>query len=167
LGQNIFSGNQVLARTQEMEDALKQRRLDSKSLDHFYTKQMGNFNYNILNHFLHYLPWSNGEYYMLRYAPSQEFKEGEITADIINQHLDEAAFKKAVILATRNGFQGQVTLKKMDLSYISYISYISLTSPSDCWAKLTGLSGLNSKAVLSPLNTAAYGTTWDQPQSYT
>jgi hypothetical protein len=40
---------------------------------------------------------------MLRFAPSQEFKEGEIMTDIINQYLDEAAFKEAVILATSNG----------------------------------------------------------------
>jgi hypothetical protein len=35
IGENIFSGNQVLAPFQEMEGTLKQRRLDSKSLDHF------------------------------------------------------------------------------------------------------------------------------------
>jgi hypothetical protein len=40
---------------------------------------------------------------MLRYAPSQKSKVGEITADIINQHLNEAAFKEAVILANSNG----------------------------------------------------------------
>ena len=36
-------------------------------------------------------------------APSQKLKEWEITADIINQHLNEAAFKEAVILANSNG----------------------------------------------------------------
>jgi hypothetical protein len=73
---------------------------------------MGNLNTNILNYFLHHLPWNNGKDYMLRYAPSQEFREGEITADIIYQLLNEAAFKEAVILATSNGTQGHaVTLK--------------------------------------------------------
>jgi len=61
--------------------------LGSKSsLDHFYSKNVGSLNNNILNYFLHYLPCNNGKQYMLRFAPSQEFK-GEITADIINQHL--------------------------------------------------------------------------------
>ena len=50
IGGNISSGNQVLAHVQEMEDTLTQRRLDSKSLDHFfYTKNKGNFNNSILN----------------------------------------------------------------------------------------------------------------------
>jgi hypothetical protein len=44
-----------------MEGTLKQRRLDSISLDHFYTSNMSNFNNNILNHFLHYFPWNNGK----------------------------------------------------------------------------------------------------------
>jgi hypothetical protein len=85
---------------------------------------------------------------MLRYAPSQEFKEGEITADIINQHLNEAAFKEAVILAiTSNGTQGHaVTLEKIEISQkpATWLilnsekeSPISLTSPSD-WTKLKG-----------------------------
>ena len=45
-----------------------------KSLDHFYTKNMGNSNNNILNHFLHYILWNNGENCMLRYAPSGNSK---------------------------------------------------------------------------------------------
>ena len=103
IGEQIFSGKQVLAHIQKMEDTLVQRKVYNQSLDHFYTKNMGNFNSHILNHFLHHLPCNNGKYYMLRYAPFQEFKEGEITADIINQHLNKAAFKEAVILATSNG----------------------------------------------------------------
>jgi len=108
---------------------------------------MGNFNSNILNQFLHHLPWNNGENYMLRYAPSQEFKEGEIKADITNQHLKEAAFKQAVILATSNGTQGHaVTFKEIEIAQkpATWLlldsekeSPISLTSPSD-WTKLKG-----------------------------
>ena len=35
-----------------MEDTLSKRKLYNKFLDHFYTKNKGNFNNNILNHFL-------------------------------------------------------------------------------------------------------------------
>ena len=62
IGEHISSGKQVLAHIQKMEDTLEQqRRLDSKSLDHFYTQNMGNFNNNILNHYLHYLPWNHAK----------------------------------------------------------------------------------------------------------
>ena len=100
IGEQIFSGKQVLAHIQKMEDTLEQRIVYNQPLDHFYTKNMGSFNTSILNHFLHHLPWNNGKDYMLRYAPSQEFKEGEITADIINQHLNEAALIEVSSLQT-------------------------------------------------------------------
>ena len=94
-----------------MGDTLEQRRLDSKSLDHFYTKNMGNLNNNILNHFLHYLPLNHAKYYTLKYATSGYLKEGGITAELINQHLSKATCKEAVILTTSNGTQGHaVTL---------------------------------------------------------
>jgi hypothetical protein len=69
-GEHIFFGKQVLAHIQKMEDTLEQRQVYNQSLDHFYTKNMGNFNSNLLHHFLHHLPWNNGKDYMLRYAPS-------------------------------------------------------------------------------------------------
>jgi len=80
---------------------------------------------------------------MLRYAPSREFIDGEITAYIINQHLNEAAFEEAVTLATRNGNQSQWPLRKYKLLRNLLIldsekeNPISLTSLSD-WAKLNG-----------------------------
>jgi hypothetical protein len=130
-----------------MEDTLEQRIVYNQPLDHFYTKNMGSFNTSILNHFLHHLPWNNGKDYMLRYAPSQEFKEREITADIINQHLNEAAFKEAVIRAiTSNGTQGHSDLKKIEIAQkpAAWLIFdpekespISLTSPSG-WTKVNG-----------------------------
>ena len=46
-------------------------------------------------------------------APSQKLKEWEITADIINQHLNEAAFKEAVIFAiTSQQWQNLILTKK-------------------------------------------------------
>ena len=80
IGENIFSGNQVLAHIQSTENILKQRRLHSKSLDHFFTQNMGNFYNNILNHFLHYLPWNHARHNMLKYTTSGYLKEGNITA---------------------------------------------------------------------------------------
>jgi hypothetical protein len=66
IGEHIFSGKQVLAHIKKMEDTLEQRKVYNQSLDHFYTKHMSNFHSNILNHFLHHLPWNNGKDY--RYA---------------------------------------------------------------------------------------------------
>ena len=61
IGEHISSGKQVLAHIQKMEDTLEQRKVYNQSLDHFYTKHMSNFHSNILNHFLHHLPWNNGK----------------------------------------------------------------------------------------------------------
>jgi len=58
-----------------MEDTLEQRRLDSKSPDHFYTKNMGNFNNRTFNHSL-YLPWIDAKNYTLKYATSGYWKKG-------------------------------------------------------------------------------------------
>jgi hypothetical protein len=74
IGEHIFSGKQVLAHIQNMEGTLEQHKAYSQSLDHFYPKNMGNFN-NILNHSLHHLPWNNGKYHMLRYAHFRNSKK--------------------------------------------------------------------------------------------
>jgi len=47
--EHIFSSKHVLARIQKMEDTLEQHKVYNQSLDHFYTKNMGNFNSNNLN----------------------------------------------------------------------------------------------------------------------
>ena len=37
IGEHIFSGKQVLAHIQKMEDTLEQRNVYNQSLNHFYT----------------------------------------------------------------------------------------------------------------------------------
>ena len=53
-----------------------------------------------------YLPWNHARDYTLNYATSGYLKEGDTTAELINQHLSKAGYKEAVILATSNGTQG-------------------------------------------------------------
>jgi hypothetical protein len=49
IGEHNFSGKQVLAHIHKMEDTLEQLKVYNQSLDHFYTKNMGNSNSNFLN----------------------------------------------------------------------------------------------------------------------
>jgi hypothetical protein len=49
---------------------------------------------------------------MLKYATSGYLKEGDITAELINQHLSKAGYKEAVIFTTSNGTQGHAVTRK-------------------------------------------------------
>ena len=74
-----------------------------------------------------YLPWNHARDYTLNYATSGYLKEGDTTAELINQHLSKAGYKEAVILATSNGTHGHaLTLKRVEIAQIPATWFFSL-----------------------------------------
>eukprot|EP00983_Pelagomonas_calceolata_P054747 1143838-Pelagomonas_calceolata.AAC.1 len=99
IGEHIISGKDILSHICQMENTLVKRNLQKQiNLNQYYTRRLGNFNITVLNHYLSKLPWNQDKNLILQQA-HPHCTTGQITKNLIEGTLCNAAYKDAVILA--------------------------------------------------------------------
>ena len=76
-------------------------RAQTASLQNHYIPGIGNFNSLVINHYLSHCPWNSETSYYLKYTDHTDLcPPGQITEELLENVLDSAACKSAVIITT-------------------------------------------------------------------
>jgi len=119
LGQPVLCGNSLLSHIDNLENNLNSKTNNqiNNSMQHLYSKGIGNFTSMIINHFPSHLPWSSERSFYLKYTVTN-LQPGQVSKSLIEQLLSQAAHPSAAIFTTTNPHDGQAyasTIKKFNV----------------------------------------------------